>query len=171
MAGQKGKFVKSSRPDKNRNLWRRSIHLMRPNLITTIERPVITPIAYENYIYVDPVVSDFVQEETVTTNDIITSKCEWKDRKRIVELDTLAINFKACKRCGQPLHLSDCVGDIRFGLAQILQVQCRYEECRLLNDVPTGKKHETNKGGKAWDINTKLATGKRKNICISTLLI
>ena len=68
MAGQKGKFVKSSRPDKNKNLWRGSIHLMSPNLVTTIERPVITPIAYEYHIYVDPVVSDFVQEETVTTN-------------------------------------------------------------------------------------------------------
>ena len=53
-------------------------------------------------------------------------------------------------------------GGTRFGLTQILQVQFRYEVCRLLNDVPTGKKHETNKGGKAWDINTKLETGKRK---------
>ena len=41
---------------------------MSPNLVTTIERPVITPIAYEYHIYVDPVVLDFVQEETVTTN-------------------------------------------------------------------------------------------------------
>ena len=171
MARQKGKFVKSSRTNQNKNLLRGSLNLMSPHLDTTIKRPVITPIAYEDHRYLDPVVSDVVQEETVRTNDVITSKCEWKDGRRIVELDTLAINLKACKRCGQPLHLSDCVGETRFGLAQILQVQCRYEECRLLNDVPTGKKHETNKGGKAWDINTKLATGKRKNICISTLLI
>ena len=99
---------------------------MSPHLDANIERSVITPIAYEDHIYVD--CFEFVQEETVTTNEIITSKCEWKDGRRIVELDTLAINLKACKRCGQPLHLSDCKGETRFGLAQILQVQCRYEE-------------------------------------------
>ena len=73
MAGQKGKFVKSSRPDENRNLWRGSINLMSPNLDTNIERPVITQFGFEDHIYF---ISDFVQEETVTTNDIITSKCE-----------------------------------------------------------------------------------------------
>ena len=104
MARQKRKFVKSPRPDQNRNLWRGSIDLMSPYLDTAIERPVITQIAYEDHIYVDPVVSDVVQEQTVTTIDIITSKCEWKDGRRIVELYTLAINLKDCKRCGQPLH-------------------------------------------------------------------
>ena len=77
----------------------------------------------------------------------------------MVELDTLAINLKACKRCSKPLQLSDCAGKTRFGLAQILMVQCCFEECRLLNDVPTGKKYETTMGGKTWDINTQLATG------------
>ena len=46
---------------------------MSPHLDTTIERPVITPITYEDHNYVDSVVSNVVQEETVTTNDIITS--------------------------------------------------------------------------------------------------
>ena len=151
------------RPDQNRNLWIGSINLMSPHLDTKIERPVITPIAYEDHIYVDPVVSDVVQKETFTTIDIITSKCKWKDGRQIVELDTVAIYLKSLQKMRQPLHqLSDCVGETRFGLAQSLQVQCRDEVCRLLNDVPTGKKQETNKGGKAWDINTKLATGKRK---------
>ena len=160
MAGQKGKFVKSSRPDKNRNLWRGSINLMSPNLDTNIERPVITQFGFEDHIYF---ISDFVQEETVTTNDIITSKCEWKDGRRIVELDTLAINFKACKRCGQPLHLSDCVRETRFGLAQIVFVTRSADYYTMF---PLLKKHETNKGGKALDINTKLATGKRKtSVC------
>ena len=65
-----------SQSDQNRNPWRGSINLISPQLVTTIGRPLITPIAYKNHIYGHPVVSDVVQEETVTTNDIITSKSE-----------------------------------------------------------------------------------------------
>lgn len=73
---QKGKFVKSSQSDQNRNPWRGTINLISPQLVTTIGRPVIIPIAYKDHIYVDRVVSDVVHEETVTTNDMITSKSE-----------------------------------------------------------------------------------------------
>ena len=61
-----------------------------------------------------------------------------------------------------------CVGETRFGLAQILLLsncrQCIVDTqsvCRLVNDVCTHrqkKSHLTEKGGKA--INTKLAAGK-----------
>lgn len=41
---------------------------------------------------------------------------------------------------GHLLHLIDCVGEKKFGLAYILMVKCNYLECGLVNDVPTGRK-------------------------------
>ncbi|XP_061194747.1 uncharacterized protein LOC133202899 [Saccostrea echinata] len=160
---KKGKFVKSSRVKQNEVLRRECIKYWNRSDDDTskgdIETPVITPIASEDHVYhcVDPLARDIdvAQEEIVGP----TGKNDWREGRRIIELGTLATNLNECKRCGQPLHLSDCVAETRFGLAQILQVQCRYKECRLLNDVPTGKKHLTEKGGKAWDINTKVAVG------------
>ena len=86
---------------------------MSPHLDTKIERPVITPIAYEDHIYVDPVVSDVVQKETVTTIDTITSKCKWKDGRQIVELDTVAIYLKSLQkmRPASALVIRLCGGD------------------------------------------------------------
>ncbi|XP_062590039.1 uncharacterized protein LOC134251653 [Saccostrea cucullata] len=160
---KKGKFVKSSRIKQNEVLRRECVKYWDRSDENTskenVETPVITPVTNEDHVYhcVDPLATDVrvAREEIVEP----TGKNDWSEGRRIIELGILANNLKECKRCGQPLHLSDCVGETRFGLAQILQVQCRYQECRLLNDVPTGKKHLTEKGGKAWDINTKVAVG------------
>lgn len=72
---------------------------------------------------------------------------------------TLADNLQACCNCAQPLHLSDCVGENRFGLAQILKVKCRNINRGVANDVSTGSKHVTERGGKSWNVNSKLAAG------------
>ncbi|XP_056006937.1 DNA polymerase III PolC-type-like [Ostrea edulis] len=161
---EKGKFVKASRFKQIHALRKGCVNYWKTSdeekLKETIERPVITGITpLDDHIYVDNVARDVVQEEIVSPSANVTSRSDWRDGRRIVELDVIAKNLEECRRCGQPLHLSDCVGKTRFGLAQIPQVQCRYSECRLVNDVPTGKKHQTEKGGKAWDINTKLAAG------------
>ena len=71
----------------------------------------------------------------------------------------LADGLKACQLCGNPLHLKDCVGEKKFGLAHILSVRCFYSECGLVNDVPTGSRHKTSTCTSAWDVNTKLAAG------------
>lgn len=52
------------------------------------------------------------------------------------------------------------VGENRFGLAQILKVKYRNVNCDITNDVATGPKHVTDRGGKDWDVNSKLAAGK-----------
>lgn len=91
----------------------------------------------------------------------MSENAEWRNGRRIVELATLADNLQACRYCAQPLHLSDCVGENRFGLAQILKVKCRNINCGVTNDVTvaTGSKHVTDQGGKAWDVNSRLAAG------------
>lgn len=46
------------------------------------------------------------------------------------------------------------------------------ENCELINDVATGSRHRTEKGGLAWDANTKLAAGRATTVklylCIFT---
>ena len=105
---------------------------------------------------VDEHVHHVARQEDVT--DDLDDR-EWRIGRRVVELGTLADGLKACNLCGQPLHLSNCVGEKKFGLAQILQVKCHYPDCGLINDIPTGRKHSTVNGGQAWDVNTKLAAG------------
>ncbi|XP_069109309.1 uncharacterized protein [Argopecten irradians] len=83
----------------------------------------------------------------------------WRTGRRIVELGALAEGLAGCKLCGNPLHLTNCLGERKFGLAHILLVKCNFPSCRLVNDVPTGRKHRTDRGGNAWDVNTKLAAG------------
>lgn len=91
---------------------------------------------------------------------IISENAEWRNGRRIVKLATLADNLQACCNCAQPLHLSDCVGENRFGLAQILKVKCRNINRGVANDVSTGSKHVTERGGKSWNVNSKLAAGE-----------
>lgn len=67
----------------------------------------------------------------------------------MVELGTLADGLKGYKLCGQPLHLTNCVAEQKYGLAHILQVKCMNLECNLVNDVPMGSKHVTENGGQA----------------------
>jgi hypothetical protein len=71
-----------------------------------------------------------------------------------LQLDVLAKGLEACQLCKQTLHLHNTVEEKRHGLGCDLVMKCT--SCALLNDVPLGTRHS--KG--AWDITTKLASGK-----------
>ena len=107
------------------------------------------------------VVNHVVRQEEVSAgfDTSNTDSEQWRVGRRVVELGALADGLKGCELCGQPLHLTNCVAEKKFGLAHILQVKCMNPECNLVNDVPTGSKHVTPNGGQAWDVNTKLAAG------------
>ncbi|XP_062603897.1 uncharacterized protein LOC134265692 isoform X2 [Saccostrea cucullata] len=81
----------------------------------------------------------------------------WESGRRVVELKLLAEGLKECVFCKEPLHLSSCTGEKKYGLASILYINCL--KCSNTNSVPTGKRHNTNGKGPArcFDINTKLA--------------
>ncbi|XP_061173475.1 uncharacterized protein LOC133182645 [Saccostrea echinata] len=79
--------------------------------------------------------------------------------RRIVELGVLADGLNCCQLCGQPLQLSNCVGEQKFGLEHILIIKCKFTDCGLVNEVATRSKHQTSNGRSAWDVITKLATG------------
>lgn len=69
--------------------------------------------------------------------------------ERIVELATLPDSLQACRCWAKPFHLSDCVGETKFVLVQILNVKCRNINCGITNDVAIDSKHVTGRGGKA----------------------
>ncbi|CAG2217615.1 unnamed protein product [Mytilus edulis] len=70
-----------------------------------------------------------------------------------VELGVLADHLAACKQCGLPLSLQNCLNITTCGLAAVLKVLCVNQSCRNINAIPTGKQHN-----RIWDVNTKLAT-------------
>ena len=82
-----------------------------------------------------------------------------QEGRRVVELDLLAVGLKSCQRCSQLLRLDNIVGERRFDLGLILLVKCSYTECSHVNGVPAGSQHTPEKGGIAWDVNTKSAAG------------
>jgi hypothetical protein len=91
---------------------------------------------------------------------------EWRVGRRIVNLGVLADGLRACQLCQLPLHLHNCVQEKKVGLSQILGIKC--DNCQLVNNVPTGNRHRTDRGGLAWDANTKLAAGKLE--CMSDII-
>ena len=83
----------------------------------------------------------------------------WNEGRRIVEIGFLAEQLKSCQKCKTtPLHLKDCVGEIRYGFGSILKIKCI---CSHINTIYTGKQHRTedksDKGLKIWDVNSKAA--------------
>ena len=121
----------------------------KPLNLNVVESEVEVSTSYSN----DEEVSD-------VDNDIdVDLDINWTTGRRVVELGVLADNLRACQLCSQPLHLANCVGEKKFGLAQILMIKCTYEDCGLVNSIPTGSRHRTDRGGLAWDVNTKLANG------------
>ena len=86
-------------------------------------------------------------------------KNQWRVGSRTVELGVLADGLKGCNLCGQPLQLSSCIGEQKYGLAHVLQIKCNFPSCGHVNEVSTCSNHKTSKGGTAWDINSKLAAG------------
>ncbi|XP_070538473.1 uncharacterized protein [Ptychodera flava] len=82
---------------------------------------------------------------------------DWREGRRIVELDVLAKGLEHCFHCSLPLSLSSCVGDKKFMLGCMLYIQCDNPACAAINYVPLGKRHkDPNTKGVVWDINTKL---------------
>lgn len=106
-----------------------------------------------------------IQEEVIVCSDEVDEDSfvpdentyDWRVGRRIVELGMLADGLRACKLCQFPLQLHNCISEKKFGLSHILNIKC--ENCELINDVATGSRHRTEKGGLAWDANTKLAAG------------
>ncbi|XP_048749762.1 uncharacterized protein LOC125647095 [Ostrea edulis] len=102
-----------------------------------------------------------IQDEVTVFDDVHSpvddDKTGWRVGRRIVDLGVLADGLRACQLCQLPLHLHNCVGEKKFGLSQILEIKCN--NCDLINNVVTGSRHRTDKGGLAWDANTKLAAG------------
>ena len=89
-----------------------------------------------------------------------TSKMQWNDGRRVVELGVLAEGLQACSDCKQPLQLTGVVNEKRYGLGSILNVLCC---CGQINTITTGKTHRSagsRRGVPIYDINTKLAIGK-----------
>jgi len=49
----------------------------------------------------------------------------WNEGRRIVEIGFSAEQLKSCQKCKTtPLHLKDCVGEIRYGFGSILKIKC-----------------------------------------------
>lgn len=101
--------------------------------------------------------------ETQTQTEVDNDSLGWNEGRRIVELGFLAEQLKLCQECKKnPLHLSDCVSEIRCGFGSLLKIQC--STCNRINNIYTGKQHRTedknDKGLKIWDVNSKAALGK-----------
>lgn len=86
------------------------------------------------------------------------------------KIRTLADGLKGCKSCGQPLQLSSCEGEQKYGLAHVLLIRCIFSDCGVLNEVPTGSKHKAGNGRTMWDVNTKLAVGNVYFVILLTFL-
>lgn len=77
---------------------------------------------------------------------------------RIVELKTLATKL-ICICYKEILSLTNVEKERRNGLVSILSVRCH--KCLLVNDVPTGKRHENPTGQRdIYTINSKAVIGK-----------
>ena len=83
------------------------------------------------------------------------------DGRRIVELRLLAKQLDdGCQVCGVALRLSSCIGEKKYGLASILELEC--DTCGGTTNVSTciAKSPYTTsvqKGRPAYDVNTKSA--------------
>ncbi|VDI29420.1 Hypothetical predicted protein [Mytilus galloprovincialis] len=110
--------------------------------------------SYPSSSYKQPDLSNFINEEVVDENNVnITSDDSWRNGRRVVELGVLADHLAACKQCGLPLSLQNCLNITTCGLAAVLKVLCVNQSCKNINAIPTGKQHN-----RIWDVNTKLAT-------------
>lgn len=58
--------------------------------------------------------------------------------------------IRGCHSCKEPLRLSSCIGDTRYGPDSLLHID--RIKCHKVTLVPTGTRH----GHNVWDINFKL---------------
>lgn len=115
-------------------------------------------------------VQGVVREEQTVSVEKESARNQWRVGRRVVELRTLADGLKGCKSCGQPLQLSSCEGEQKYGLANVLLIRCNFSDCGVLNEVPTGSKHKAGNGRTMWDVNTKLAVGNVYFVILLTFL-
>ncbi|XP_062617807.1 uncharacterized protein LOC134279410 isoform X3 [Saccostrea cucullata] len=158
----KGRFIKESRQKQREGLarGREKSKARKSGTVNISETPEEALVGIDhNYFDGDNGGDDTCQiaKEVVLSQEDEEKKDQWRMGRRVVDLGIIADGLKSCQLCGQPLHLSNCVSERKFGLAHVLIVKCNFPECGLLNEVPTGRKHKTTSGGYAWDVNTKLA--------------
>jgi hypothetical protein len=62
---------------------------------------------------------------------------QWNEGRRIVEIGFFAEQLKSFQKCKTtPLHLKDCVSEIRYGFGSYLKIKC------ICSHI-TGKQHRT----------------------------
>ncbi|WAR14915.1 LOW QUALITY PROTEIN: hypothetical protein MAR_005058, partial [Mya arenaria] len=84
----------------------------------------------------------------------------WLEGRRVVEIGVILERLSSCSSCGNSFCING-IGETIYGLGSILHISCN--TCRMVNLVPTGKRHSTSDGSAArrcFDVNTKLAAGK-----------
>ena len=144
---ENGRFVKASRQRQKQALAKGRQKCRERDTDSSERQP--SPVRDHNYVR-----AESADEIQVAVEEVISTENEkegdnWRVGRRVVDLGILADGLKQCGLCGQPLHLNNCVGERKFGLAHVLLVKCTFPECGLLNDVPTGTKHKTSSGGYA----------------------
>lgn len=82
-----------------------------------------------------------VREEQTLSVKEESARNQWRVGRRVVELGNFADGLKGCKLCGQPLQLSSCAGEQKYGFAHVLLIRCNFSDYGVLNEVPTGSKH------------------------------
>ena len=107
------------------------------------------------------------REDLETAAEASSAVISWDEGRRVLELGFLAEGLRACKDCSNPLELANTLSEKRYGLGSVLHISC---SCGQLNTISTGKSHRSasaRRGLPIYDVNTKLATGKKCFIFIS----
>lgn len=112
-----------------------------------------------------------LEEEKVKADEYVASEADDDEAKdmggnfyelqgrHIVDINYLIEGLiRGCHSCKEPLRLSSCIGDTRYGPGSLLHIDCI--KCHKVTLVPTGTRH----GHNVWDINCKLG------LCISVAL-
>lgn len=124
----------------------------------TSEEPVV--IIEHNYFEGEDGGNDIchiAKKEVVLSREDEEMKDQWHVGRQFVDLGIIADGLKSCQLYGQPLHLSDCVCERKFGLSHGLIVKCNFLEMSSPQRSTNGQKTQTTSEGYAWDVNTKLA--------------
>lgn len=78
------------------------------------------------------------------------------DNKTWFVLGILAEGLRECALCKEPLLLSNCLGEKKFGLASHLYIRCSNQTCQLVNTIPT----DSRTGRSPFDVNLKASAGE-----------
>ncbi|WAR21424.1 LOW QUALITY PROTEIN: hypothetical protein MAR_015398 [Mya arenaria] len=84
----------------------------------------------------------------------------WLEGRRVVEIGVILERLSSCSSYGNSFCING-IGETIYGLGSFLHISCN--TCRMVNLVPTEKRHSTSDGSAArrcFDVNTKLAAGK-----------